>query len=54
MERRAGHAAVTQLVLIMLVVGASLLLMRNLSISGAGPISFEGQDNNAQKLLGYI
>jgi len=39
-ERRAGHAAVTQLVLVILAVGSSLLLMRKLSINGAGLIWF--------------
>jgi hypothetical protein len=40
-ERRAGRAAVTQLVLVMLVVGSRLLLMRKLSINGAGLIWFD-------------
>jgi TRAP-type mannitol/chloroaromatic compound transport system permease small subunit len=39
-ERKVGRAAVTQLVLVMLVIGSSLLLMRKLAINGAGLIWF--------------
>lgn len=53
-ERRAVTCASHQLVLVMLVVGSSLLLMRKLSINGAGLIWFERRGNHGQELVGYM